>query len=66
MPQLHSRKVIKYFFLPINETITAKTKCQYMQEMHEKLHIQCPILVNRNDQFCYTIMSDLMLQESQS
>jgi len=40
-------EIIKYFLLPTNETITAQTYCQYIQEMYEKLSIQCPVLINR-------------------
>jgi len=56
--QIHQRKVlltvwwgvhgiIKYFLLPTNETITDQTYCQYIQEMHEKLNIRCPVRINR-------------------
>jgi len=41
--------IIKYFLLPTNKAITAQTYCQYIQEMHEKLKIQCPVLINCKD-----------------
>jgi len=58
--QIHQRKdlltvwwgvheIIKYFLLQSNKSITAQTYCQFIQEMNEKLKIQCPVLINRKD-----------------
>ena len=58
-PSLHPRKilitvwwnvtgVIHYSFLRTEETITAEKYCQYIDEMHEKLKIIRPSLVNRH------------------
>ena len=40
--------VIHYSFLRTGETITAEKYCQYIDEMHEKLKIIRPSLVNRH------------------
>lgn len=58
-PSLHPRKilitvwwnvtgVIHYSFLRTGMTITAEKYCQYIEEMHEKLKIIRPSLVNRH------------------
>lgn len=40
--------VIHYSFLRPGETITAEKYCQYIDEMHDKLKIVLPSLVNRH------------------
>ena len=42
----HVHRIIKYFLLPVNKTITTETYCEYIQEIHEKLKIRRPALVN--------------------
>jgi len=43
--QIYQRKVLLTVWWSIHGII--KTYCQYIQEMHEKLKIQCPVLINR-------------------
>lgn len=65
-PQLHQKKVmlsvwwyfggiIHYSFLPCGETITAERYCEEIDQMHQKLLILNPALVNRK---CPIILHD--------
>lgn len=57
-PALHQKKVmvtvwwsaaglIHHSFLNAGETVTAEKYCQQIEEMHQKLRLMCPALVNR-------------------
>ena len=48
-------KLIHYEFIPAGETITENINCTQIEEMHKKLAVMCPAMVNWKTPFCYII-----------